>query len=218
MPALTCGLPIGISLATAAALKASSAAAARVTERILLVLFFNVSSALEAADVLLRVELDADLLDQLQLGFEKIDVMFLVFREILEEELADAVVDAVAISGGVEVERPRIDFRGEIAVQDFLDVLADAQRIERLHVGEAVEKQDAIDEAIGVLHFLDAFLAPDFCEVLVSPIVEQPVMEPILVDGGQLAAQAAIEIFNDLRVTLHAWLSSGVSRLVFHHG
>src|SRR4051794_23558808 len=97
MPALTCGLPIGISLAMAAALKESSAAAARVTERILLVLFFSVSSALEAADVLLGVKLDADLLDQLQLGFEKINVMFLVLREILEEELADAVIDGIAI-------------------------------------------------------------------------------------------------------------------------
>ena len=42
--------------------------------------------ALEPADVLLRVELEPDASDQVKLGFEEIDVVFLV-RQTLENLL-----------------------------------------------------------------------------------------------------------------------------------
>ena len=40
-------------------------------------------------------------------------------------------------------------------------------------------------------------------ERLVTPIVEQPVMQPVLVDRGQFVPQAAIEIFDDSCLALH---------------
>ena len=128
---------------------------------------------------------------------------FLVGRELLEQQLRHAVVDRIAIGRSFEVKRARLDFGGEVAAQNLFDVLADPQGIEHLHIREAVEEQDAIGEAVGVMHLLDRFLAPFLREVLVAPIVEDAVMQPILVDGGEFAAQPAIEIFDDLGVSAH---------------
>jgi hypothetical protein len=80
------------------------------------------------------------------------------------------------------------------------------QRIEDLHVREAVKKYDALDQLVGVFHFLDRFLAPLLCQILVTPIVEQSVMEPVLIDRGQFVPQRSIEKLDDFSVTLHNWL------------
>ncbi len=63
-------------------------------------------------------------------------------------------------------------FAGKVAFEDFLDGLADAERIEHLQVGKAVEEEDALDEAVGVVHFLDRFLAPGLRELLIAPVVQ----------------------------------------------
>jgi hypothetical protein len=42
-------------------------------------------AALEAADVLLRIELEPDAPDQIELGFEEVDVMFLVLHQLFEQ-------------------------------------------------------------------------------------------------------------------------------------
>src|SRR3954452_5349228 len=82
------------------------------------------------------------------------------------------------------------------------------QRIQNLHVREAVEKNDSFDDLVGVLHFLDGFLAPIFAERLVAPVLEQPIMQPILVDRGHLMPQAAVEIIDDFGVALHGQVLS----------
>ena len=64
-------------------------------------------------------------------------------------------------------------------------------------------------ELVGVLHLLDQFLAPFLGQVPVAPIVQQPVVQPVLVDGGQLVPQAAVEIFNDLCIAFHVPLLRG---------
>ena len=78
--------------------------------------------------------------------------------------------------------RPTVD--GKVDIEDLLDVLPDVQRVEHLHVGEAVEEDDALDELVGMLHFLDRFLAPLLGEILVAPVIQQPVMQPVLTNGG----------------------------------
>ena len=40
---------------------------------------------LQPADMLLRIELEPDALDQIKLGFEEVDVMFLVLHQLLEQ-------------------------------------------------------------------------------------------------------------------------------------
>jgi len=89
------------------------------------------------------------------------------------------------------------------AVEQFLDILADVQRIEYLHVRKAVEKDDPVDQFVGVLHFLDRFLAPFPGEILQAPIVEQPVVQPVLVDRSQFVAERLVQEIDDLGVALH---------------
>ena len=57
----------------------------------------------------------------------------------------------MAIGRRLFVQSPRADLGGEVAVENLLHVLPDVQRVEHLHVGEAVEKDDAFDELVGVL-------------------------------------------------------------------
>ena len=159
--------------------------------------------ALEPADMLLGIELEPDPLDQIELGFEEIDVIFLVLHQALEQIARDVVLDAVAVGRGLLIERAGTDLGGKIAFEDFLDVLSDPQGIEHLHVGKTVEKQDAVGEAVGVVHLLDGFLAPLLGHFQEAPMVQQPEMQPVLIDGGELAAQTPVEIFDDFWVALH---------------
>src|SRR5712675_1793647 len=98
--------------------------------------------------MLLRVELKPDPLDQVELGLEEIDMLFLVLHQALEQVARDVILDTVAVGGGFLVERARSDLGGQIAFDDFLDVLADAQGIEYLHVWKAVEEQDAVGKLV----------------------------------------------------------------------
>ena len=82
------------------------------------------------------------------------------------------------------------------------------QRVEHLHVRKPVEKNDALDQLVGMLHFLDRFLAPLLRQVFVAPVVEQPVMQPILIDRRQLVPKRFVEKLDDFRVTLHNSLLS----------
>src|ERR1700761_6605029 len=92
--------------------------------------------ALETADVLLGVKLKPDAPDQIELGFEEIDVMFLVFHHAFEQIARDIVLDAVAVGRRFLIKGSRRQFGREIALDDFLDVLTDPQGIEYLHVGK----------------------------------------------------------------------------------
>ena len=135
-------------------------------------------------------------------------MLFLVLHQALEQVARDVILDAVAVGGGFLVERARGDLGGQIAFDDFLDVLADAQGIEHLHVGKTVEEQDAVGELVGVVHLFDAFLAPDLGHLQEAPIVQDPVVQPVLVDGGELMTQALVEIVDDFGIALHGALRS----------
>src|SRR5215510_15232491 len=60
-----------------------------------------------------------------------------------------------------------------------------------------------------MLHFLDRFLAPLLRQILVAPVVEQPVVKPILIDRRQFVPKRFVEKLDDFRVTLHNSLLSG---------
>src|SRR5882724_8711951 len=79
--------------------------------------------ALERADVLLGVEFEPDALDEVELGFEEVDVVLLVLHQILEQVARDVVLHAVAIGRRFLIERAGADLGGEIAFDDFPDVL-----------------------------------------------------------------------------------------------
>src|SRR4051812_18184309 len=118
------------------------------------------------AHVALRIELQAKLIDQIELGLEEIDVAFLVCHQCLEQVARGIILDACAVGRGFLIERARAELGLEIDFEDFLDVLPDVQGIEHLHVGKALKKDDAVDEFVGVHHFLDRFLAPFLGELV----------------------------------------------------
>jgi hypothetical protein len=80
------------------------------------------------------------------------------------------------------------------------------QRIEHLQIGKAVEEDDALDQLVGMLHLLDRFLAPLLGQRFQAPVVQQPVVQPVLIDRGELMPQRLVEIFDDLGIALHAAL------------
>jgi len=75
----------------------------------------NVSVVIHFADVLLRVEFDADLLDEVDLGFEEVDMALLVLHQAFEDVAGDVVLHGVAVGRRLLVERARRIFRLEIA-------------------------------------------------------------------------------------------------------
>ena len=84
-------------------------------------------------------------------------------RQLLEQVHADAIVGGVAILGRLKVKRPGADFRRQIALDDFLDVLSNAQLIERLHVRRSVQEQNARNKLVGMLHLLNLISSARHC-------------------------------------------------------
>ena len=64
---------------------------------------------LEPAYMFLGVKRQAHLPDQLQLGLQKIDMVFFITCELLEQVFGHPVMDAFAIIGGLDVKAARFD-------------------------------------------------------------------------------------------------------------
>ena len=107
---------------------------------------------------------------------------------------------------GLEIERPGAHFRRQVAFDNFLYPFPDPQLIERLHVRLPVEEKDAGDESVRVPHLLDQLLPPSVGELPVAPVVENPIVEPVLVDGGEFTAEGLVEIVDDLLISAHEQL------------
>jgi len=60
--------------------------------------------------MMLGVELKAELGDEVDLGFKKIDVMFLVVHQLLEEFACHIVLHTVAVGCRLLLKRPRFHF------------------------------------------------------------------------------------------------------------
>ena len=99
--------------------------------------------------MLLGVEFDAHARDQVELRLQEIDMAFLVLHQGLEQVLGREIADLAAVFRRFLIERASLDLGLEIAFDHFLDGLADAQLVERLQVREALEEEDAVDEAVG---------------------------------------------------------------------
>ncbi len=81
--------------------------------------------------------------------------------------------------------------------------------LERLHVGDAVEEEDALHEAFGVFHFADRLHLDVFGEAFVAPVFAHLGVEKILVDRGEFFAKGFVELFEYGRVTFHAEKDEG---------
>src|SRR6185312_15445104 len=66
-----------------------------------------VTVLVELADVMLGIELKAELGDEIELGFEEVDVVFFVLHQRLKQIARDVVLDHMAVGGGFLVQRTR---------------------------------------------------------------------------------------------------------------
>ena len=112
---------------------------------------------------------------------------------------------------------PLLDGEGDAAVEPLdggvleLEVdlqllghrLADAHREQALHVGDAVEVEDPVDDAVGVLHLVDRLVAAVLGEALVAPVVAHLGVDEVLVDRRQLGGEHLVEQLDDVGVSLH---------------
>ena len=67
--------------------------------------------------VVLGIKFEPELGDEIELGLEIIDVLFLVVHELLEQVAADVVLDRMTVGRGLLVERARRD-RLEVLTPD----------------------------------------------------------------------------------------------------
>lgn len=117
---------------------------------------------------------------------------FFVGHQIIEDGCRRNVADLAAVDRGLLGEGAGFLFRGDIGLEAFLDVLADAQRIKGLQVRVAFEKDDPVDQLVGVDHLLHRLLAGLGGELGVAPVILQPVAQPELVDRRQLVPERAV--------------------------
>src|SRR5262249_49916551 len=82
--------------------------------------------------------------------------------------------------------------------------LADVHLAEALHVGNALEVEDALDQLVGVLHLADRFLTELVPQPLVAPVLAHPAVDEVLVDRGQLGRENVVQEGDDLLVASHS--------------
>src|SRR5690606_21902077 len=155
-----------------------------------------------------RVTLRPDILEQGELGLEEVDMTFLVLDQFLEQDLRGVVLDRFAMIARLDVEIAGVVLGREVGLERFLEVLADPQRIERLQVRMPLEEDDSLDQLVGVVHLLDAFLTRLLRDPAVAPVILETVMQPVLADCGQLAPQGAVQVVDDAWIAFHASLLS----------
>ena len=132
---------------------------------------------------LLGVEWKPKLVYKAELTFEKVDMLLLFVHQFLEKIAADVISHGMAMRCRFPIKSARRKFEPTIAFEDIFHGLPDMEWME-LHMGTRFQKEDANNEAVGVLHLLDRFLAPIVRKCVVAPMFEQPVMQPILVHRG----------------------------------
>ena len=112
----------------------------------------------------------ADLADRLLLGLDPVDVVVLGDEDLLEQRAGGVVAGGDAGGDAVVEALDRLVLELEIELELLGHRLADAHRVEALHVGDAVEEQDPLDDLVGVLHLVDRLVAGVLGEPLVAPV------------------------------------------------
>src|SRR5690348_10521385 len=109
-------------------------------------------------------------MDQLELGLDPIDVLLLGDQDLLEQLAAAVVAQAPATLDAVVQGGDGSALEIEIEAELFRDGLAHIDLAEALHVGDALEVQDARDEPVGVAHLPDGLLTYLLPQPLVAPV------------------------------------------------
>ena len=87
--------------------------------------------------------------------------------------------------------------KAQVAADHFLGVLADVQLAQVLHVRQAFQEQDALDQRVGVLHGLDRFFVFTLAELFQAPVVVHARMQEVLIDRDQFIGKDFVELLDD---------------------
>src|SRR5215813_3159100 len=145
----------------------------------------------------------ARLTDQLELSLDPVDVLLLGDEDVLEQLAAAIVAETAAALDAVVQCGDRGALEVEIDAELLGHGLAHVDLAQALHVGHALEVQDALDEPVGVAHLPDGLLAHLLPQPLVAPVLAHARMDEVLVDGRELGGEDLVEQRDDVVVALH---------------
>src|SRR5690606_30000167 len=151
----------------------------------------------------LQVVLQPHLADQFDLRFQIVDVFFGVVQDVLEQVARHVVAHRLAMRDGVFHRGLRALLEPQVTGQDFRHVLADEQLVQVLQVGQAIQHQNTLDQAVGVLHFADRLFIFMLAQLFQAPVVQDAGMQKILVDGRQFVRELLVQKLNDRLVAFH---------------
>ena len=80
---------------------------------------------------------------------------------------------------------------------------ADVDVVQVRHDGRALQEQDALDEALGMLHLGDRARLEVLAQALVAPVFGHFRVHHVLVDGGQLAGKQVVQRVDEFRISFH---------------
>ena len=158
--------------------------------------------------------MDAHLTDEAKLRFQKVDMLFLAGENIGEEITADKIAHIFTMGDGIPQHRQHFIFQIKVGLEDFFNRFTDAQTPKHLEIGQAIQEQDTLGQLVGMLHLVDRFMAFHFRQLLHAQIIEQPVMQPILIDRGQLVLQCLVQKFDDFCIALHGFAPDRVGCII----
>ncbi|KPH86624.1 hypothetical protein GLUCOINTEAF2_0202579 [Komagataeibacter intermedius AF2] len=125
--------------------------------------------------------------------------MFFLVDQDLEQKIAgDEVAHAFAVGDAFAQVANGLFLKLQVAFEDFLHVLSHQDLVVALHVGQAAQIQDALDQPVGMAHFLDRFLVFLLAQQGHAPVAQRAGVQVILVDGRQLVCQLRVQMFDNL--------------------
>src|SRR5947208_6892656 len=149
------------------------------------------------------VAFETDAVDQLELGLDEIDLVFLTFEDVAEQVARHEIAHPFAMGDRLAQARNAGLLEPQIAFEDLAHILADQQFVEILQVGQAVEKQDALDQLVGILHLVDRLVILVVAELRNAPMAQHTRMQEVLIDRGQFVFEHRIEMLDDGGIAPH---------------
>ena len=173
---------------------------------------FGLLSLIGWGRIELAITLFADLGEEVELGFEEVDMTFLVRQKLIEKLLGNIVAEFVADFAGLLVGSACVVLTCKVGFQNFLDVLADAQRSYGLQVRVTFEEDNAVNQLVCVMHFFDGFFTFLLGKTREAPVVEEAVVKPVLVYSAKLEEQCLVKPLDDLWFAFHS-MNSRICRV-----
>jgi hypothetical protein len=135
----------------------------------------------------------AHLINLSQLRLEPIDMRFLA-RQDMHKEILGAVIAIVSAKLDAVIEaRNGLHLDSKVELELLGNLLANVDFAEALYIGYTLEKEDSLDELVGMFHLVDRFFANSLGETVITPVFAHLRMKKVLIDGGKLAGEDIVQ-------------------------